>query len=64
MTSLDLQFALYQNKRAVIEAIQIWARRKLNDESAAWPVWQKIRQEGIDANPYVDKAFENTLRKF
>ena len=46
------------------EPIQIWARRKLNDESAAGPVWQKIRQEGTDANPYVDRAFENTLRKF
>ena len=46
------------------EPIQIWARRKLNDESAAWPVWQKIRQEGTDANRYVDRAFENTLRKF
>ena len=46
------------------EPIQIWARRKLGDESAAWPVWQKIRQEGTDANPYVDRAFENTLAKF
>jgi len=49
---------------APFEPIQIWARRKLGDESAAWPVWQKIRQEGTDANPYVDRAFENTLRKF
>ena len=46
------------------EPIQIWARRKLGDESAAWPVWHKIRQEGTDANPYVDRAFENTLAKF
>jgi len=46
------------------EPIAIWARRKLGDESAAWPVWQKIRQEGTDANPYLDRAMENTLRKF
>ena len=46
------------------EPIAIWARRKLGDESAAWAVWHKIRQEGTDANPYVDRAFENTLQSF
>ena len=46
------------------EPIAIWSRRKLGDESAAWAVWHKIRQEGTDANPYVDRAMENTLRKF
>ena len=46
------------------EPIQIWARRVLGDESAAGAVWQKIRQEGTDANPYVDRAFENTLDRF
>ena len=46
------------------EPIAIWARRKLGDESAAWAVWHKIRQEGTNANPYVDRAFENTLQSF
>ena len=46
------------------EPIAIWARRKLGDESAAWAVWHKIRQQGTDANPYVDRAFENTLQSF
>jgi len=46
------------------EPIAIWARRKLGDESAAGAVWQKIRQEGTNANPYVDRAMDNTLAKF
>jgi len=46
------------------EPIRLWARRKLGDESAAGAVWQKIRQEGTDADPYVDRAFENTLQRF
>lgn len=46
------------------EPIQVWARRKLGDESAAGPVWQKIREEGTDADPYMTRAFENTLERF
>ena len=46
------------------EPIQIWARRKLNDESAAGAVWRSIAQNGTRANPYLDRAMENTLRKF
>ena len=46
------------------EPIQVWARRKLGDEDAAGAVWNKIRQEGTDANPFVDRAFEATLAEF
>lgn len=46
------------------EQIQVWARRKLGDESAAGAVYQKIKREGTDANPYLDRAMENTLSKF
>jgi len=46
------------------EPIQVWARRVLGDEGAAWPVWWKIKQEGTDANPYVDRAMANTLERF
>lgn len=46
------------------EPIQRWARRKLGDESAAGAVWQKIREEGTEPNPYLDRAFENTLSQF
>jgi hypothetical protein len=41
--------------------IQKWARRKLGDESAAWPVWQKIREEGTDPNPYIDESIETAI---
>ena len=46
------------------EPIKIWARRKLGDEDAAGPVWNKIREEGTDANPYIDRAIENTIERF
>jgi len=44
--------------------IQVWARRVIGDESAAGPVFRKIKREGTDANPYIDRAFEATLREF
>jgi hypothetical protein len=46
------------------EAIQVWARRKLGDESAAWPVFNKIRAEGTEPNPYIDRAVDATLDSF
>jgi len=46
------------------EPIQRWARRKLGDESAAGAIWNKIREEGTDPNPYLDRAMENTLSEF
>lgn len=41
--------------------IQKWARRKLGDEDAAGAVWQKIRQEGTDPNPYIDESIDNAI---
>lgn len=49
---------------ADFEQIQVWARRKLGDESAAGAVWRSIAQNGTRPNPYLDRAFENTLAKF
>lgn len=46
------------------ERLQVWARRKLNDESAAGPVFRKIKHEGTNANPYISRSFEATLREF
>jgi len=43
------------------EAIKVWARRKLGDESAAGPVYQKIEQEGTNANDYVGRAIDNAV---
>lgn len=43
------------------DAIEVWARRKLGDESAAGPVYRKIREEGTDPNDFVGRAVSNTL---
>jgi len=43
--------------------IKVWARRKLGDESAAGPVFQKIQREGTNANPFVDRAIDNTMER-
>jgi len=40
--------------------IRVWARRKLGDESAAGPVFEKIKAEGTEPNNFVGRAIENT----
>lgn len=52
------------NKKIPFEPIERWARRKLGDEDAAGPVWQKLMEEGTDANPFVDRAVDNTVQRF
>jgi len=46
------------------EQIQIWARRKLGDESAAGAVFRSIQQRGTEPNDYVSRAMDNTLDRF
>jgi len=46
------------------DPIQKWSRRVLQDEDAAWAVWQKLMNEGTDADPFVDRAIEDTIREF
>jgi hypothetical protein len=46
------------------EEIQVWARRKLGDESAAGPVWQSIRESGTEANDFVSRSIEQAVRDF
>jgi len=45
------------------DAIEVWARRKLGDESAAGPVYRKIQREGTEPNDFVGRAIENTLQR-
>ena len=42
-------------------SIKRWARRKLDDESAAGPVFRSIQQNGTAPNPFVDEAIDNTM---
>lgn len=44
--------------------IRRWARRVLGDESAAGAVWQSIREEGTDAQPFISKGAERMVRWF
>lgn len=46
------------------ENIKVWARRKLDDESAAGPVWRSIKEHGTEPNPYVDRAIDETMERF
>jgi len=45
------------------EDIKVWARRVLNDESAAGPVHQKIEQEGTEPNDYVGRAVDSAVAR-
>lgn len=46
------------------EAIQTWARRKLDYEPAAGAVFQSIQENGTRPNPYIDRAVDATLDSF
>lgn len=45
------------------DALQVWARRVLGDESAAGPVFTKIKREGTEPNDYVGRAIDSTLQR-
>lgn len=46
------------------EPLASWGERTLNSRSIGAAVWQKIRQEGIDENPYVTRALNNLESKY
>jgi len=41
--------------------IEKWSRRVLGSEDAAWAVWNKIREEGTEAQPYIDESIQTAL---
>lgn len=45
------------------EPIKVWARRKLGDEDAAGAVWNKLRTEGMDANPYLQRSIDQAIQR-
>jgi len=47
-----------------IEPLRRWARLKLGSEKLGYAVQQKIGQEGISKNPYVDRAVENIKQRY
>lgn len=48
---------------ADFDAIEVWARRKLGDESAAGPVWRHIAEEGTEPNDYVGRAVDQAIER-
>jgi len=53
-----------QGPEPEFEEIVVWARRKLNDEEAAGPVYHKLMTEGQNANPYIDRSINETMERF
>jgi len=47
-----------------MEPLAEWGRRKLGARSAGKAVWNKIRNEGIDENPFATRAIQNLEDKY
>ena len=52
-----------QNPPPPFAPFQTWARRVLGDQSAAGAVWNKIRQEGVDAHPYLQRSMDAAIER-
>ena len=50
--------------RPNFENLQVWARRKLGDESAAGPVFRSIAKHGTPPNRYDERAVLNTIQHY
>jgi len=48
---------------ADFDSIEVWARRKLGDESLAGPVWRSIAQEGTAPNDYVGRSVDEAIAR-
>ena len=57
----------YPNDRSrwpPIAPLRVWARRKLNAESAAYAIRHTIGTEGIEPNDYVGRAIDRLRNKY
>ncbi len=53
-----LEFGRTQGWRPNIDALKVWARRRLKDEHAGYGVAEAIRKRGFKAQPYLMPALE------
>lgn len=53
-----LEFGREQGWRPNIDAVKLWARRRLSDEHAGYGVAEAIRKRGFRAKPYLTPALE------
>jgi len=49
----------WTSKKPPIEPLKGWARRVLNDESAAWAIQQKLFEEGDEGVFYAERSIEH-----
>ncbi len=60
----DVQYGAPPHEPPIVP-LKKWVRRKLGkDESYAYAVKSKIKEEGTNANPYVTRAIENLRDKY
>jgi len=45
------------------DSIEVWARRKLGDESAAGPVFRSIQKSGTEPNDFVGRAIDEAIAR-
>lgn len=45
------------------DSIEVWARRKLGDESLAGPVFKSIQQHGTAENQFVERAIDSAINR-
>jgi HK97 gp10 family phage protein len=53
-----LEYGREQGWRPNIDALKVWARRRLKDEHAGYGVAESIRKRGFKAQPYLSPALE------
>ncbi len=53
-----MEFGREQGWRPNIDALKLWARRRLKDEHAGYGVAEAIRKRGFRAQPYLRPALE------
>ncbi len=53
-----MEFGRDQGWRPNIDALKVWARRRLNDEHKGYGVAESIRRRGFRAQPYLTPALE------
>ncbi len=66
-SNLDYALPVHEGTRPFyppIEPLKGWARRVLGSEDLAYAVQSKIAEEGIDPNPFVERAIQNLRERY
>lgn len=66
-SNVDYALPVHEGTRPFIppiEPLKRWSRKKLGSEDLAYAVQSKIAKEGIDPNPFVERAIQNLREKY